>query len=313
MSGPLEDLSEVSPGLDISGVEVREGRVATVGRMEVLRVLPTKRRRTVGPWCFVDLAHPGDIEQPPPMEIGPHPHIGLATATWLFSGSVVHTDSLGTEQLIKPGELNLMTSGKGIAHAELGVDTEQAIGTEGIMAAQMWLALPESTRLGASHFEHHADLPNVEIGGGRGRVIAGTFMGGVSPAGIDHPAVGVDLTFNDVLDISLDPTFEHGLVPIGRRLKVDDAIVEIGSLALVPAGFTSLHIEARDGEARFLLLGGEPFGVEIKMWWNFVARTIEEITDAWRAWQDHDDDRFGPVSSPLARISAPTPPWVRQE
>ena len=311
MSGPLEDLSEVQPGLDIGGVEVREGRVATVGRMEVLRVLPTKKRRSVGPWCFVDLAHPADIAAPPPMEIGPHPHIGLATATWLFSGTVVHSDSLGTEQLIRPGELNLMTSGKGIAHAELGVEAERGIGTDGIMAAQMWLALPESTRHGGSHFEHHADLPEIEIGAARARVIAGTFGGAVSPAQIDHPSVGVDLIFDGTLDLTLTPSFEHCVVPIDRRLKVDDVIVEVGSLALVPAGYETLRLEARDGEVRALLLGGEPFGVEIKMWWNFVARTFDELTEAWRAWKDHDDDRFGPVSSRLARIDAPTPPWIR--
>ncbi len=311
MSGPLEEVNEVSPGLGISAIEVREGRTASVGGVGVLRVLPTKRRRTVGPWCFVDLMQPGDVLEPPPIEIGPHPHIGLATATWMFRGTVLHSDSLGTEQLIRPGELNLMTAGRGIAHAELGVEAPEGIVGGGIVGAQMWLALPDATRHGPSRFEHHAELPAVELGSGRAHVIAGEFDGARSPARVDHPVLGLDVSFRGTVDVPLTPRFEHGVVPVDRPVKVEDAIVEPGSLALVPAGFEWLHIEERAGSARFLLLGGEPFGVEIKMWWNFVARTFEEITEAWRAWNERDDDRFAPVASRLTRVEAPTPPWIR--
>jgi len=312
MSGPLEEVTEVTPGLGISAIEVREGRSAQVGKMGVLRVLPTKRRRTVGPWCFVDLIHPGDILEPPRLEIGPHPHIGLATATWLFRGSALHSDSLGTEQLIRPGELNLMTAGRGIAHAELGVEAPSGIGVGGIMGAQMWLALPETTRHGPSRFDHHGDLPLAELRSGEVRVIAGDFGEARSPARVDHPTVGLDVSFRGEVNVPLKSTFEHGVVPLDHQVKVEDAIVEPGSLALVPAGYEQLRIEERVGAARLLLLGGEPFGVEIKMWWNFVARTFEEITGAWRAWQQHDEDRFAPVPSKLARIEAPTPPWLRE-
>src|SRR5262245_57148378 len=154
MSGPLEELSQVTPGLGVSAVEVREGRSTTIGWMGVLRVLPTKGRRTVGPWCFVDLMRAGDVAEPPPLEIGPHPHIGLATVTWLFAGSALHSDSLGTEQLIRPGELNLMTAGQGIAHAELGVEAPGGIGESGIMGAQMWLEVTEANRHDPSAFGH---------------------------------------------------------------------------------------------------------------------------------------------------------------
>jgi redox-sensitive bicupin YhaK (pirin superfamily) len=313
MSGPLEEVNEVTPGLGISAIEVREGRSTTVGGMGVLRVLPTKRRRTVGPWCFVDLMHPGDVAEPPPIEIGPHPHIGLATATWLFRGTVLHSDSLGTEQLVRPGELNLMTAGRGIAHAELGVETPDGIGVDGIVGAQMWLALPDATRDGSARFEHHADLPTAELGSGQAHVIAGAFDDVRSPAQVDHPALGLDVSFRGSVEVPLAPRFEHGVVPIDQPVKVEEAIVEPGSLALVPAGFERLRFEERAGAARLLLLGGEPFGVEIKMWWNFVARTFEEITEAWRAWQKHDDDRFAPVPSRLARVEAPTPPWIGQD
>jgi redox-sensitive bicupin YhaK (pirin superfamily) len=312
MSGPVEDATEVTPGLGISTIEVREGRTAEIGKLGVLRVLPTKRRRTVGPWCFVDLMRPGDVAEPPPIEIGPHPHIGLATATWLFRGSVLHSDSLGTEQLIRPGELNLMTAGRGIAHAELGVQADDAVGAEGVMGAQMWLALPDATREGGSRFEHHADLPVADLGTGEANVIAGSFGGARSPAAVDHPVVGLDVSFRGEVELPVDPSFEHGVVPVDRTLRVEDAIVDVGSLALVPPGYDRLRVVERSGGARFLLLGGEPFGAEIKMWWNFVARTFDEITEAWRAWRDHDDDRFGPVPSKLPRIDAPTPPWLRQ-
>jgi quercetin 2,3-dioxygenase len=312
VSGPLEEVSEVTPGLGISAIEVREGRSTIIGRMGVLRVLPTKRRRTVGPWCFVDLVRPGDVAEPPPLEIGPHPHIGLATATWLFRGTALHSDSLGTEQLVRPGQLNLMTAGHGIAHAELGVETPGGIGVEGIIGAQLWLALPDATRHGPSRFEHYSELlPTVELGSGQARVVVGAFGGARSPAQVDHPALGLEVSFHGTVEIPLAPRFEHGVVPIDQPVKVEEAIVAPGSLALVPAGYDRLRIEERGGSARLLLVGGEPFGVEIKMWWNFVARSFEEMTEAWRAWTEHDDDRFAPVPSRLARIEAPTPPWIQ--
>ena len=133
------------------GIDVREGRSTTVGGVPISRVLPTKGRRTVGPWCFVDLILPPDFDDPHPLEVGPHPHTGLATVTWLLEGEALHTDSLGSEQSIRPGQLNLMSAGNGIAHAELGT-------TDGIHGVQMWLAQPEATRHGASRFEHIPDL-----------------------------------------------------------------------------------------------------------------------------------------------------------
>ena len=116
MSGPLDDSTQSIANLASLQIEVREGRAAEVGGMGIMRVLPTKGRRLVGPWCFVDLMSPEDVANPDPMEVGPHPHIGLSTVTWLFEGEALHTDSLGSEQVIRPGELNLMTAGHGIAH-----------------------------------------------------------------------------------------------------------------------------------------------------------------------------------------------------
>ncbi|MEX1092413.1 MAG: pirin family protein [Acidimicrobiia bacterium] len=312
MSGPVEEQTVDGADLGMSTIEVKEGRTAQVGEMHVVRVLPTKQKRAVGPWCFVDLMSPDDIEEPPPLEIGPHPHIGLATVTWLFAGSALHSDSLGSEQIISPGQLNLMTSGHGLAHAELGVEPATAGDTGGIVGAQMWLAQPESTRHGESRFEHLGTLPEFELAGSRGVAFLGGLGDAVSPAIVDHPAVGLDLTVDAPTVISANQSFEYAIVPINRAVRVEDAIVEPGSLAFVPAGQEELRIEGLSDGIRLLILGGKPLGEQIKMWWNFVARDQDEITDAWRDWRDHNDERFGPVPSSLARIDAPTPPWIRE-
>ncbi|MFZ0015193.1 MAG: pirin family protein [Acidimicrobiia bacterium] len=313
MSGPVEEPDRQSVDFGISAIEVKEGRSTRIGEMRIMRVLPTKRRRTIGPWCFVDLMSPDDVERPPPLEIGPHPHIGLATVTWLFDGSVLHSDSLGGEQPIRPGELNLMTSGSGIAHAEEGLETSSASDTGGVMGVQMWLAQPERTRHGSSRFQHLTDLPEIEVDRGVARILIGEFDGHRSPAGFDHPTVGLDVTLDDRIAMRTNPRFEYGIVPIDRPLKVDDSIVEPGALALVPTGFDEIHVETRGGQGRLMMLGGVPLGEEVKMWWNFVARSNEEITEAWRDWRDHNTERFGAVPSGLPRIEAPRPPWVAED
>jgi redox-sensitive bicupin YhaK (pirin superfamily) len=297
----------------IDTIQVREGRTTQIGELAIMRILPTKRRRTVGPWCFVDLMSPGDVERPPPMEIGPHPHIGLATVTWLFAGSALHSDSLGTEQLIRPGELNLMTAGHGIAHAELGVDTSRALETSGIMGAQMWIAQTEQTRHGASEFEHLDDLPVVDLGTGEAHLLIGEHGGESSPARVDRPAVGLDVTMRSATELGTDPTFEYGVVPIDRPVGVEEALVEPGSIAMIPPGRDALHLQTRTGPGRLLVLGGRPFGERLTMWWNFVARSRDEITGAWLDWQAHNEDRFAPVPSSLDRMDTPPPPWLRSE
>ncbi|HEX9864417.1 MAG TPA: pirin family protein [Acidimicrobiia bacterium] len=307
MSGPVQPLDVSVDQGPLARVEVKEGRSASVGGMSISRVLPTKGRRTIGPWCFVDLILPPDFDDPHPMEVGPHPHTGLATVTWLFEGEALHTDSLGTEQPIRPGQLNLMTSGNGIAHAELGT-------TSGIHGAQMWLAQPEETRHGQSRFEHVEDLPRVELRGGEATVMIGELEGSSSPASVDWPTIGLDVQVSGgQVEVEADPAFEYAVVPIDHAVKVEEAIVEPGWLALVPTGADLLPVETSGASARFLILGGEPLGEPIEMWWNFVARSKEEITAAWKAWQNHDLDRFGSVRSQLARIDAPAPPWLPAE
>ena len=304
MSGPLDERDSRWINEHQIGVEVRQGRSTDVLGTAVTRVLPTKGRRTVGPWCFVDLIIPPDADDPDPLEIGPHPHIGLHTVTWLFTGEALHSDSLGTEQVIRPGQLNLMTAGRGIAHAELS-------SPEGVIGAQMWVVQPEATRHGDPGFEHHGVLPIIERSTWRGRVLLGSYGGVTSPARIDSPLVGIDMHLTPGRSLlELDPTWEYGVVPIDTAVKVAEDIVEPGWIGLVERGPHEVPLEAGHGGARVLLVGGEPLGERIQMWWNFVARSKEEMTEAWRAWQAHDTDRFGPVPTKLARLDAPRPPWL---
>jgi len=296
----------------MKAIEVRQGRTTNIGKMGIVRVLPTKRRRTIGPWCFVDMMSPGDLEDPPALEIGPHPHIGLATVTWLLAGTAVHGDSLGTEQLIKPGQLNLMTAGQGIAHAEQGIDTDVDVAQHGVMGVQMWLAQTEATRHGQSRFQHLAELPEVEFENARGTLLIGEANGIRSEAHVDHPTLGLDLEVRPGALIPIQPGHEYGVVPIDRPIKVEGEVVEPGSLAIVPVGRSELRVDTQAHPGRLMLLGGEPLGDRVMMWWNFVARTQEEITEAWRDWDTSNDVRFGPVPSDLDRIEAPRPPWLKQ-
>jgi quercetin 2,3-dioxygenase len=305
MSGPIERPDAECEDERLAGIELREGRSTHVGGLPVTRVLPTKGRRTVGAWCFVDLAGPADAEEPDPMEVGPHPHIGLSTVTWLLEGEALHTDSLGSEQVIRPGELNLMTAGHGIAHAELAARPP-------FRGVQLWVAQPEATRHGESAFEHHAALPQVALDGADALVFTGRFGGFGAPTRTDTPLVGVDLgPRRGRTVLPTDPTFEHAVVALDGRVRVGSEVVEPGWLALVPTGVDELPIETDGDATRLLLLGGEPLGHRISMWWNFVARDHDEITDAWREWRDRTD-RYGAVASTLDPIEAPVPPWVRE-
>lgn len=266
MSGPVERPDRECHDEALRGIETREGRRTSVGGLPVTRVLPTKKRRTVGPWCFVDLVGPADAEEPDPMEVGPHPHIGLATATWLLEGEALHSDSLGTEQVIRPGQLNLMTAGHGIAHAELAARPP-------FRGIQMWIAQPEATRHGGNGFEHHGDLPQLGLDGCEARLIAGSLAGTTSPARTDTPLVGAELALRrGRAELPVDPAHEHAVVPLDGRVLVGEEVVEPGWLALVPAGVELLPLEGDRDRGRAMLVGGVPLGEEVAMWWPRRAR-----------------------------------------
>jgi redox-sensitive bicupin YhaK (pirin superfamily) len=286
-------------------VEIGDSRESRVGAVPVRRALPRRHRRTVGPWCFADHMGPVQVTEQHGLDIGPHPHTGLHTVTWLIDGDVLHRDSLGTEQLIRPGQLNLMTAGRGVSHSE-----EAASGYRGTLhGVQLWVAQPEPTRFGEPAFAHHAVLPQVELDASTVTVLAGSFAGVTSPARQDSPLVGVDAVVRPGVSVwPLRADFEHGLVVLTGEVAVDGRPVSSDRFAYLGLGRDELVLDVVE-PARVLLLGGVPFGEQILMWWNFVARTRDEITGAYEQWRA-EDGRFGEVHSALDRIPAPPPPWL---
>jgi len=286
-------------------MDVTPPRIADVAGLEVRRSLPQRSRRTVGPWCFIDHFGPTDPADGYRMTVGPHPHIGLSTVTWILDGEAVHTDSLGSEQTIRPGQLNLMTAGDGIAHAE-----ETPVGREGrLHGVQFWVAQPDATRHGPGAFEHHGELPEVGAGVMTATVLVGTLMGATSPARADSPMVGADLRLGaGRVEVPLDPTFEHAVVPLSGDLRVGGTEVVRDALVHLPPASSSAVLECSDG-GRAVLVGGAPFEAPVLMWWNFVARSRDEIDRATAEW-NAGSDRFGAVESGLERIHAPAAPWA---
>jgi quercetin 2,3-dioxygenase len=309
MSGPVATIdappADAAAGLvEPACLEVGDSRESEVGSVRVRRALPRRRRRTVGPWCFADHMGPVQVTETSGLDVGPHPHTGLHTVTWLLSGRVLHRDSLGTEQLIAPGQLNLMTAGRGVAHSEEA--TRSFRGT--LQGVQLWVAQPDSTRFGRPAFAHHAELPGVELDRSELTVLAGTLAGVTSPARQDSPLVGVDAVLHPGRSTwPLRTDFEHGLVVLSGTVAVDGQPVAEGRFGYLGRGRDELALTATE-QARVLLLGGEPFVGPILIWWNFVARTRAEITAAYEQWRA-EDSRFGEVRSPLDRIPAPAPPW----
>jgi quercetin 2,3-dioxygenase len=293
-----------SPEPDVPGILLTESRSTNVGQASVRRALPTRGRRTVGAWCFVDHIGPASFSPENRYDVAPHPHVGLQTVTWLFDGAIVHRDSLGSEQLISSGQLNLMTSGEGIAHSE----ENPGITSGELHGVQLWVALPNETRHGGSAFEHHEELPKFGLGHGEGTILIGRHGDQSSPARRDSDLIGLELrlgTGNSV--VALRPDFEYALVVTSGALETSGTLVEPGHLAYLGRDRDSITLNARDGTVA-LLLGGIPFDEKVMMWWNFVARTQDEISDAYESWLKHDE-RFGPVDSVLPRIEVGPPPW----
>jgi hypothetical protein len=276
-----------------------ESHRAIVGdTFEIRRALPNRHRRTVGAWCFLDHAGPADYPAGQGLNIGPHPHIGLQTFSWMIEGRILHRDSLGYEQWIHPGQVNLMTAGRGISHAEESPADEPGR----FQLAQLWIALPRTESERDPAFEHYPELPIIERGGFRITVLAGTFFGERSPARVYSPMVGVDLATagSARMKLPLEPGFEYAAVTLEGRPEVDGATLESGILFYLGKGHDTLAI-ASEESSRLLLIGGEPFGEDIILWWNFVARTTAEMEAAMRDW--NEGRRFGAVrgarSAPL--------------
>jgi quercetin 2,3-dioxygenase len=275
------------------------------GGLIIRRALPNSRRRTVGAWCFLDHAGPVGLENGAGLHVGPHPHIGLQTFTWMIEGAVVHRDSLGNEQLITPGQVNIMTAGGGIAHSE-----DSAAGRpmrpgepERLHAVQLWIALPEGERHRAPAFRNHPSLPLVELGGFEARVLAGTALGHTSPVEVYSELMAVDLAAARAasLSIPLARQFEHAALVTGGSALVAGEPLEPGTLLYLEPGGERLEVSC-EAAARLIIIGGLPFEEEILLWWNFVARQPQELEQASRDWLQ--GTRFGQVRG------SPSPPLV---
>ncbi len=312
-----EDPGRTSPGPRVAVLEAREVPLGGVRAMSVQRYLPQRDLPMVGAWCFLDRFGP----QTTRMRVQPHPHIGLQTVTWPLEGEVHHRDTLGSDVVIRRGALNIMTSGAGIAHSEYSVGEDEIP----LDALQLWVALPEGRRHGSADFERHDDLPVVGLSGGaEATVVVGSFADAASPATMHTPIVGAEIRLpaGAHVDLPLDPAWEYALVPVFGDLHLDDTVggqdaaTEARSLTAerllyLGDGRESVRVHAGPADATVFLLGGEPFGDEIVMWWNFVGRSHDEIEVAREEWEAASD-RFGHVvGHGDERIPAPPLPHVR--
>lgn len=282
-------------------------RVSVVGEdTPIRRTLPHRDRRMVGAWCFLDHAGPVQFGPGKGLHVGAHPHIGLQTFTWMIEGEVMHRDSLGHEQVVRPGQVNLMTAGRGIAHSE---DSVQDGGR--LHAAQLWIALPESERHREPAFCNYPDLPVLRQDGFTATVLAGTALGQTAPTVVYSPMVGIDLSCTGAArtSLALDTAYEYCVLVLRGAARVAGEAIEQEELLYFAPGRDSLEI-ATDGEAQLLLLGGKPFGEDILLWWNFVARTQEDMAQALADWNasPNQGGRFGSVrpGSVSAPLSAPS-------
>ena len=263
--------------------------------MTVRRTLPQRAQSLIGAWCFLDHYGPDDVAQSGGMEVPGHPHTGLQTVSWLFAGEVDHLDSIGTRERVRPGQMNLMTAGSGIAHSEYSTPE-----TTVLHGAQLWVALPDRDRFTAPAFEHYTPAP-IDVDGARVLVFLGSLCGATSPVTTFSRLLGAEVMLRpgQVLDLDVKAEFEHGVL-------VDTGEVTAAGIAATPSqlvyqapGHTTLRLQATGaGPARVLVLGGEPLGEQILMWWNFVGRTQEEITafrDRWQLERGGDGEVEGAV------------------
>ncbi|MFD7496667.1 pirin family protein [Streptomyces sp. NPDC059832] len=289
-------------------VEVLTARDVPLGgprAMTVRRTLPQRARTLIGAWCFADHYGPDLVAESGGMDVAPHPHTGLQTVSWLFTGEIEHRDSLGTHAFVRPGEINLMTGGHGISHTE--VSTPDTTVLHGV---QLWLALPEEHRHAPRDFQHHAPEP-LRVDGAELRVFLGTLAGETSPVRTFTPLLGAELLLapGATVTLDVDPAFEHGLLVDEGDVHLAGTVLHPAELGCVATGRTTLTLtNASDQRARAVLLGGTPFDEAIVMWWNFIGRSHQDIVEAREEWE-RASDRFGSVDGyPGDRLPAPALP-----
>jgi redox-sensitive bicupin YhaK (pirin superfamily) len=311
---PLETV--VAPAT-CDALEVLEPREVPLGgprALTVRRTLPQRSRSLIGPWCFADHYGPDPVTGAGAMDVPPHPHTGLQTVSWLFAGEIEHRDSTGAEAIIRPGQVNLMTAGHGIQHSEVSTAA-----TASLHGVQLWVALPDHSRHVPPFFEHDEPEP-VRVGDAVLRVFAGSLAGATAKVTAYSPLVAaqLDLPAGGSVELPVDRAFEHGLLVDSGRPTLLGTDIPPSHLAVTPTGLDLLRIDAGAHPVRAVLIGGEPFGEAIVMWWNFVGRSHDEIVAFREQWQaeaiagTNPASRFGAVVGyPGAALPAPELPNVR--
>ncbi len=275
----------------IPDLQLITARSKDVGGLPVARVLPTRERRLIGAWCFLDHAGPtvfkGDSEG---MKVSPHPHTALQTFTWMIEGEVLHRDSLGYEQVIRPGQVNLMTAGYGISHSE---DTYGE--SRQLHAVQLWIALPEAVKDISPRFDHYPTLPRWAEGEIHFHLLVGEYGTYKAPTLTFSPLIGLDIiakkTARQVL--TLRPEFEYGIFAISGSATIEGQQIKSNELVYLGKNITEISIELAS-DSHILLLGGEPLNESVLMWWNFIGRTKADIHAAVEEW-NQGNPRFGRV------------------
>ncbi len=293
----------------VAGIEVLHPREVPLGGPRAIRVqrtLPQRQRSLIGAWCFIDHYGPAAAR----MDVPPHPHTGLQTVSWLFSGEVEHRDSAGVQALVRPGELNLMTAGAGICHSEVSVESDAVL-----HGVQLWVALPDSDRDTGRGFAHYVP-DSISLPGAVARVFLGELAGSRSPVPTFAPLLGaqIDLDAHTELCLDIEPAFEHGVLCDVGAVAMSRTPLAIAELGYQGPGSAMLRLRnVGDRPARVVLLGGTPFTEELLMWWNFVGRTHDEIVGYRQLWEDADP-RFGAVEGyrgSVNRLPAPPLPTTR--
>jgi redox-sensitive bicupin YhaK (pirin superfamily) len=273
---------------------VIEPRTRDLGGFSVRRALPFASRRTVGPFIFFDHMGPADLAPGHGIDVRPHPHIALATVTYLFEGEIVHRDSLGSFQPIRPGDVNWMLAGQGIVHSER---TGEAVRRSGgpLHGIQSWVALPRAQEEAQPAFHHHpaATIPRVERPGADIRVVAGHAYGARSPVGVLSPTLYVAATLESgaVLDVDPDHT-ERAVYVVEGEVAMGERRFDAGTMLVLRPGPAALRALA---PTRLVVVGGAPLDGDRLIWWNFVSSSSEQMEQAKRDWGDRNLARFPKV------------------
>jgi redox-sensitive bicupin YhaK (pirin superfamily) len=291
--------------MDVSTLAILDPHVKDLGGFTVKRLLPAHPHKMVGPFIFFDHVGPATFVPGQGLDVRPHPHIGLATVTYLFDGAIFHRDSLGNMQAIHPGDVNWMTAGQGIAHSERTPEDLRRSGSS-LHGIQTWVALPKQHEKAPAAFEHHpaATLPTVTMPGVTLRVIAGTAFGMTSPAGTlsDMFYVAAEMEAGSRLAIPTEHE-ERAVYAVEGEITIEGEPLESRHMGVLPGG-REITIEAT-ARARVMLLGGKPMDGDRFIWWNFVASSREAINEAKQRWLQHG---FGSIPGETEWIPLPDEP-----